>query len=221
MQPTITRINKVKMRLRIKRMVFLLLTGAAISAFLAFTNVDVAAADRAPGAVRNQTEPSGTSSSTAGVLVGKTRPGLAETPIQVAIGLYFNDIVEISDAERTFTVDLFGRLRWKDSRLTPKGQSSATGTRQLQLEDIWHPWPAILNRRELIRIFPDTVEVNSEGMVTYKQRLYGNLSTLLDLKDFPFDRHILEIEIVSLYQTDEVLFTVDEEIIGQTETLPS
>lgn len=218
MQPTITRTYKVKMRLRIKGMIFLLLTGAAISVFLAFTNVDVAAADRAPVEARNQTETAGTSYSTAGALVGKTRPGPGEVPIGVSVGLYVNDIVEIDDAERTFTVDLFGRLRWKDSRLAPKGRSSATGTRQLLLEDIWHPWPTILNRRESMRIFPDTVEVNSEGMVTYKQRLYGNLSTPLDLKDFPFDRHILKIEIVSLYQTDEVLFTVDEEIIGQTET---
>lgn len=218
MQPTITRTSKFKMRLRIKGMIFLLLTGTAISAFLASTDGDAAAANRAPVEAQNQTEAVGTWYSTAGALVGETRPGPAEAPIGVSVGLYVNDIVEIDDAERTFTVDLFGRLRWKDSRLAPKGQSSATGTRQLLLEDIWHPWPAILNRREFMRTFPDTVEVNSEGMVTYKQRLYGNLSNPLDLKDFPFDRHILKIEIVSLYQTDEVLFTVDEEIIGQTET---
>jgi len=119
-----------------------------------------------------------------------TRPA-ADGPTRVEVGLYVNDINEISDAQQRFTTDVLMDLSWTDARLAPyAGCTVARST-------LWDPGLTLANRRSLSQLLPDRFTIGPGGRVRYLQRAYGDLSVRLDLHDFPFDRQRLEFVGVS------------------------
>jgi hypothetical protein len=75
----------------------------------------------------------------------------------------------------------------------------------------------VINKRRVWKTWPDVVLVDSAGNVQYTQRFYGTLTARLDLRDFPFDKNVIEIEFVSAgHTTDEVELVVDESVTGRT-----
>jgi hypothetical protein len=134
------------------------------------------------------------------------RPDPEGHPTKVLVDVFVYDLADISDVDTTFTVDFFLRLVWRDHRLGIGSQNTKRGYRRLQLNHIWHPRTLIANQRELSKRFEDIVEVDSAGNVTYVQRYQGTLSFEHELKDFPFDNHILPVEVISRYGPEEVVF---------------
>jgi hypothetical protein len=148
----------------------------------------------------------------------KTRPGPAGVPTRVLVGLYVIDIPRVDDAAHTYMVDFVLSLQWKDPRLADKSQGIPRVHRKLGFDDVWNPQPRLINQRQLEMLLPQVVEVDPGGTVTYRQRIDATLSSRVNLRDFPFDRHVLAIEIVSVnYGPEEVLFVVDESMMGQVD----
>jgi Neurotransmitter-gated ion-channel ligand binding domain len=103
-------------------------------------------------------------------------------------------------------------LRWKDPRLAHTG----SGIARYPLEQVWHPRVVVVNETSsLSRKFPDFVEVEPDGTVTYRQRYAGAFTQPLRLRSFPFDRQTFHVRLVAVvrYRPNEVTFVPDEDWI--------
>jgi gamma-aminobutyric acid receptor subunit beta len=136
------------------------------------------------------------------------RPNADSGPTQISVGIWVADISNIDSAQQNFTAELAIVLRWKDSRLAHTGK----GIVRYPLEQIWHPRLSIVNETNSVsRKFPDSVEVDPDGTVAYRQRYAGAFTQPLRLQSFPFDRQTFRVQLVAVrYQSDEVMFVPDQ-----------
>ncbi|HEV3393794.1 MAG TPA: hypothetical protein VG103_09855 [Chthoniobacterales bacterium] len=136
------------------------------------------------------------------------RPGAQEGPTQVSVGIWIVDISNIDSAQQHFTADIAVVLQWKDARLAHTG----TGLAHYALDQIWTPRVAIANETSSVsRKFPDSVEVEPDGTVIYRQRYAGSFTQSLRLQSFPFDRQAFHFQVVAIrYRPNEVVFVPDE-----------
>ena len=148
------------------------------------------------------------------------RPDPEDVPTKVSVGIYVFDLGKISDEDTTFTIDFFLMLKWRDPRLASSSQESPVGYRMFKLDEVWDPQLAVVNERDLSKRLRDSVKVDPEGNITYFQRYQGTLSFDHQLKDFPFDTHVLPIELAALgYGPEEVEFLIWKEKTGRGVTL--
>jgi hypothetical protein len=136
------------------------------------------------------------------------RPASGNSPTQVSVGIWVVDINSIDSAQQNFTADIAAVLRWKDPRLAHTG----SGVAHYTLEQIWHPRVSIANETNSVsRKLPETVEVDSDGSVVYRQRYVGAFTQSLRLQSFPFDRQTFRVHLVAIrYRPNEVVFVPDE-----------
>jgi hypothetical protein len=136
------------------------------------------------------------------------RPNADSGPTEISVGMWVVDISSIDSAQQTFTAEIAVVLRWKDPRLTHTGN----GVVRYPLEQIWHPRVGIVNETNSVsRKMPDSVEVEPDGAVTYRQRYVGAFTQPLRLQSFPFDRQTFRVQLVAVrYQSNEVMFVPDQ-----------
>jgi hypothetical protein len=136
------------------------------------------------------------------------RPASANGPTQVSVGIWIVDISNIDSAQQSFTADIAVVLQWKDARLAHTG----VGLAHYALDQIWTPRVAIANETSSVsRKFPDSVEVEPDGTVIYRQRYAGSFTQPLRLQSFPFDRQAFHFHMVAIrYRPNEVVFVPDE-----------
>jgi len=136
------------------------------------------------------------------------RPNADSGPTQISVGIWVADISNIDSAQQNFTAELAVVLRWKDSRLAHSGK----GIVRYPLEQIWHPRVSIVNETNSVsRRLPESVEVESDATVTYRQRYVGAFTRPLRLQSFPFDRQTFRVQLVAVrYQSNEVMFVPDQ-----------
>ena len=136
------------------------------------------------------------------------RPNADSGPTQISVGIWVADISNIDSAQQTFTAEIAVVLRWKDPRLAHTGN----GVVRYPREQIWHPRVGIVNETNSVsRKMPDSVEVEPDGTVTYRQRYAGAFTQPLRLQSFPFDRQTFRIQLVAVrYQSNEVMFVPDQ-----------
>ena len=139
------------------------------------------------------------------------RPITGGGPTQVSVGIWIADITSIDSAQQSFTAEIAVVLRWKDPRLAHTGN----GVVRYPLEQVWHPRIAVVNETNSVsRKFPDLVEVEPDGRVTYRQRYAGAFSQPLRLRSFPFDRQTFRLQFVAVrYRANEVQFVPDQDWI--------
>lgn len=109
----------------------------------------------------------------------------------VEVKIYLIDIEGIDSIAQSFVANLTLVLLWHDPSLAHNGRDSI----EKDLEDISHPRLQILNQQRLAKTFPESVEIRPDGVVIYRQRLWGSFSQPLELRDFPFDKQRLEIQL--------------------------
>src|SRR5437879_1798851 len=139
------------------------------------------------------------------------RPRAQDGPTQVSVGIWIADITSIDSAQQSFTAEVAIVLRWKDPRLAHTGN----GVVRYPLEQVWHPRVTIVNETNSVsHKFPDSVEVEPDGTVNYRQRYAGAFTQPLRLRSFPFDRQTFHVELVAVrYGANEVQFVPDQDWI--------
>jgi hypothetical protein len=140
------------------------------------------------------------------------RPRAQDGPTEVSVGIWIADITSIDSAQQSFTAEVAVVLRWQDPRLSHTGN----GVVRYPLEQIWHPRVSIVNETSAVsRKFPDSVEVEPDGMVNYRQRYAGAFTQPLRLRSFPLDRQTFHIQFVATrYRPNEVTFVPDQDWIN-------
>lgn len=136
------------------------------------------------------------------------RPNADSGPTEISVGMWVADISSIDSAQQTFTAEIAVVLRWKDPRLAHTGN----GVVRYPREQIWHPRVGIVNETNSVsRKMPDSVEVEPDGTVTYRQLYVGAFTQPLRLQSFPFDRQTFRVQLVAVrYQSNEVMFVPDQ-----------
>jgi hypothetical protein len=142
--------------------------------------------------------------------IANTRPDPKGVPTKVSVDMYVIDIQSVDNVKQQFTADFVLGVAWKDPRLIETPGDSALVLCRLGLNQVWHPKIQILNKRNVHKRWPETVEVYADGTVLYDQRFYGTFGAPFDLRSFPFDRQVLPISVVSIREVDEVEFAVVE-----------
>ncbi len=136
------------------------------------------------------------------------RPNASGASTEVTINAFLIDIDEIDDVRQRFNVDMFVNIAWHDPRLALPEKERSGRIRTLPRSRIWTPRGMVVNDRGLTAQLPLVVDVDDLGNVVYRQRLAGELSVDLDLREFPFDTQRLLIDVISYqYNPDEVRFS--------------
>jgi hypothetical protein len=152
--------------------------------------------------------------------VTATRPDPDGVPTRVTVGIYLIDLRKLNDTDQSFEADFILILIWKDPRLGGLDAESSLVGCGVDLKDIWDPHAVILNDRNLVGQFEAPVRIEEGGVVRYAQRFQGELTTPLDLRDYPFDSQQLRLELVAAgFSPEEVEFVTSPEVGGRSENL--
>ena len=148
-----------------------------------------------------------------------TRPNEGGEPEQISLRLGLLDIVEIDDREQVFTADIYVEIGWSDPRLSADDATEGD-LRTVALDEIWNPRLTVLNNRGLDVLLPQVATVDRQGNVIVRQRLAGPLAVELDLREFPFDKQRLPIEVVSYqYSQADIVFSGRSEMLAKLDEL--
>jgi hypothetical protein len=148
--------------------------------------------------------------------VATLRPDPEGVPTRVAVGVYILDVSEIDDTTQAYTADLYVSALWRDPRLADPVGSGVP--RRVQASTIWTPELVLLNQRSHESLLSEEVVVDPNGDVLSQRRLYGELSSPFDRREFPLDDQILPLRVVSArHGTEEVVLEVAPRWTGRSE----
>jgi len=120
------------------------------------------------------------------------------------------DLQSINDSAQSFNADIYVLATWKDTRLISADLLEPLVGCMIPIEDVWTPRLVFVNERSVRRRFEEKVSVAADGTVEYAQRLQGEFTSQLRLRDFPFDEHELFLEVVARGYTPEFIKFVPE-----------
>ncbi|QDV18298.1 Cys-loop ligand-gated ion channel [Gimesia panareensis] len=121
------------------------------------------------------------------------RPSSPGEATEVQILIYVIDIDEINSADQSFAASVYYEARWKNHLL----QHPGPGPLHVDLSDIWNPRLTIIGQQNAWKSYPESAEILPDGTVIYRQKVWGHFSQPLNLRDFPFDRQELSIQLVA------------------------
>jgi hypothetical protein len=147
-----------------------------------------------------------------------SRPDADKGPTRVYGTVFVKDVDAIDTPNQSFEATVYMEIRWRDQRLAHSGEGEIARS----LSEVWHPRTTIVNQQRVWRALPEFVEVSPDGDVVYRQQLWGSFSQPLKLRDFPFDRQVLTLQIVAAgYTPDEVELVRDTESVSGMSDNPS
>ena len=121
------------------------------------------------------------------------RPTVWGEPTEVQVGIYVIDVDELDSADQSFAASVYFEAHWNNALLSHEGP----GPKLRSLTDVWNPRLTIIGQQMMWRSYPDYVEIQPDGTVIYRQKIWGRFSQPLNLKDFPNDRQELSIHLVA------------------------
>jgi hypothetical protein len=121
------------------------------------------------------------------------RPTIWGEPTEVQIMIYVLDIDDVDSANQNYSASVYLDARWTIPALRHEGP----GPIHRFWSEVWTPRLVIANQQQAWSAFPETVEIQPDGEVIYRQKIWGNFSQPLNLKDFPLDTQTLEVHVVA------------------------
>ena len=128
-------------------------------------------------------------------------------PMRVYIAFGIIDIYDINDGKQNLSLNLVGKIRWNDPRLTHAGPGSI----KRKLNEIWAPALIVPSIRRSSLNMPRYAEIFPNGDVVYRVATTAVFSSPMDLRDYPFDRQIFKFPIVAEYNIEELVLLPDPE----------
>lgn len=123
-----------------------------------------------------------------------SRPNTTNSPTEVWLSIYIVDLDNVSSVDQNFTANVYIKAVWKDPRLKHSGDQPISK----KLDDVWNPRLQFINQQRLWATFSKNVTIDPDGTVTFRQRVWGDFSQPLKLKNFPFDKQKFNIQVVPL-----------------------
>lgn len=139
-------------------------------------------------------------------------------PTEVYFDVVIIDIPHFNAREETYAIEGSLLLEWVDERLAFDEYEvgldymvyhEAEAQRQLATQ-IWSPMVEFENIRGKRTIVNSVLSISPDGTVNYEEHFVASLSTVLDLREFPFDTQALDIRVASFFYNEEELVWADE-----------
>jgi hypothetical protein len=148
------------------------------------------------------------------------RPAPELGPTEVAVGIFFQDIAQLSDVDQTLDADVYVVVRWRDPRLADPARGKGSAECPFPEGRLWMPALEPENPGGRQAFYPVRFLVDEHGLATVVRRLWVKLSQPLDFRDFPFDRHVWRVTIWPvLSRSEELVFHPLERATGRSERL--
>jgi len=131
------------------------------------------------------------------------RPNYGEELVTIGISAEIFKVLEISDKNMEFTVNMEFKQTWNDARLSfTDGLVKEIGVGPEFAKNFWIPDTFFAN--EKLRSIPEHLEENqmflkiqSSGAITLSRRLTVTATCMMDLHSFPLDNQVCSLEIQS------------------------
>jgi hypothetical protein len=121
------------------------------------------------------------------------RPTVWGEPTEVAVTIYVIDVDEVDSAQQSFAASVYLEAHWNSPFLKHEGP----GPVYHRVTDVWTPRLVTVNQQAAWSAFPEYVEIQPDGDVVYRQKVWARFSQPLDLRDFPLDRQNLEVHVAA------------------------
>ena len=121
------------------------------------------------------------------------RPTVWGEPTEVEMSIYVIDVDEVDSAEQSFAASVYLEAHWKSPYLKHDGP----GPIYRRVTEVWTPRLVTVNQQAAWSAFPEYVEIQPDGEVIYRQKVWARFSQPLDLRDFPLDRQQLEVHVAA------------------------
>jgi hypothetical protein len=153
-------------------------------------------------------------------LYSRTRPDRPGVPTRVGAAMFFNDISQLNDVEQTITADAYILLRWRDPRLADERRGDGSADCPVPGDALWTPAIEADNLRSRQQYYQARFLVDAGGTITYGRRLLVQIAQPLDLRDFPFDRHVWRFTLWPVFsKVDEMIFVPLRAFVGRNDRL--
>jgi hypothetical protein len=148
------------------------------------------------------------------------RPDAATGPTVVGLGVFFQDLVSLNDADQTLDMDVYVLARWRDPRLADASRGKASADCPVPSGHLWMPQLEPERLRSRQALYAERFLVDGQGIVTLMRRLWAKVSYPLDFHDFPLDRHQWRMTIWPVSsRMDELKFEPLSRFTGRSERL--
>ncbi|HXT57477.1 MAG TPA: hypothetical protein VN699_02530 [Pirellulales bacterium] len=146
----------------------------------------------------------------------------AGRPVKVEVSVELLEVSQIQDHEEKFDVEFFLYLVWRDPRLAFNAEQEGRDKRIVSIDKIWTPQPQLMDDLDVNVQTSGTAHVYPDGTVRCRQYYRGTVSSNFDLHEFPFDRHVLEVNIeASAGEVDEIVYVAGESALrGEARHVP-
>jgi hypothetical protein len=131
--------------------------------------------------------------------IGRPNPEHGPTPVEVMI--FLSDVDDVDGANQSFEANVFFEIRWHDPRLVHEDLDGISRP----MTEVWHPRLQLFNQQKVWKTFPDVIGISPNGDAIYRQRVWGSFSQPLELRDFPFDQQVFEIQLIAFGYTAELV----------------
>ena len=153
-------------------------------------------------------------------------PPPESNPVDVDVGLFLVDFVDINADEQTFEFAATLSMRWQDSRMAfdpaEVGTSELVYQGHYQFAEVFPAWwPQLVLRNESGRFESQAVvlRVSPDGTITYSEQMQAIAEVKMDLRRLPFDRQRFAITLEVLgFDLDRVRLRPDPARTGFGET---
>nr|XP_020451218.1 gamma-aminobutyric acid receptor subunit alpha-6-like [Monopterus albus] len=142
----------------------------------------------------------------------RLRPGFGGPATEVKTDIRVTSFGPVSDVEMEYTVDMFFRQTWEDSRLRHNLTNETLRLNNLMANKVWTPDTFFRNGKKSVAhniTAPNKLfRIMSNGTVLYSMRLTIVAECPMRLMDFPMDGHICPLRFGSYaYPVTEMIYT--------------
>ena len=135
------------------------------------------------------------------------RPDPPGVPTIVALGLFFQDISNLSDVDQTMSADIYLLARWRDPRLADAHRGDGSADCPVPVRELWMPAIEPENLRSRQLFYDPRFLVDGRGIITFVRRQLVQVSYPRNFRNFPFDSHQWKLTLwPTLSTTDEIQF---------------
>ena len=125
-------------------------------------------------------------------------------PIDVYAGIAFASINSIQENDSSVEATVDTRLTWIDRRLSYEKSKAIIGFIEFKdeaadkrLAEIWHPKVEFANSRGAPSLEDRSLRIYPDGSVDLIMRERGKFSADFSMQNFPFDKQILSVDLIS------------------------
>lgn len=154
--------------------------------------------------------------------VNVTPPKVFGERVEAETGIFVEEILAIREGENAFDVKGYLELVWYDERLKFDAADLGIGKKiylehdaDLMLQKIWWPDLEFVNQVRGRERLNEELIISADGKVEYRERFIVTLATNFEMRQFPFDRQRLLIEVESFaWSSDDLALKKRGNLVG-------